>query len=99
MTETMASTTLRILHETRYQYASVVDTAQHVAHLQPPHTACQTVHAHTLRIEPEGAQVHTNLDAFGNHRTYFALPSLHNSARLGFVGSFIAAPPHTNPRR
>ncbi len=79
MTETKASITLRILHETRYQYASVVDTAQHVAHLQPPHTACQTVHAHTLRIEPEGAQIHTNLDAFGNHRTYFALPSTHNS--------------------
>ena len=82
MTDSPASNTLRILHETRYRYASVVDTAQHVAHLQPPHTACQTVHHHALTIEPEGAQVHGNLDAFGNHRTYFALPSLHNSLRV-----------------
>lgn len=82
MTETSASNTLRILHETRYQYASVVDTAQHVAHLQPPHTACQTVRHHALEIEPDGAQVHANIDAFGNHRSYFALPQLHKHLRV-----------------
>lgn len=79
MTQAKASNTLRIVHETRYHYASVVDTAQHVAHLQPPHTACQTLHQFDLAIEPAGAQVRLNTDAFGNHRTYFSLPSLHHS--------------------
>ena len=78
MTEAPTLNTLRITHETRYHYASVVDTAQHVAHLQPPHTPCQTVHSYALMIEPEGAQVRVNIDAFGNHRTYFSLPSLHS---------------------
>jgi transglutaminase-like putative cysteine protease len=79
MTPTEASRTLRIVHETRYHYASGVDTAQHVAHLQPPHTACQTVQQFALTIAPEGAQVRMNIDAFGNHRSYFALPGLHHS--------------------
>jgi transglutaminase-like putative cysteine protease len=78
MTQASLLHTLRITHDTRYHYASVVDTAQHVAHLQPPHTACQTVHSYALTIEPEGAQVRVNIDAFGNHRSYFSLPSLHN---------------------
>ena len=78
MTEASLLHTLRITHETRYHYASVVDTAQHVAHLQPPHTACQTVRQYALTIAPEGAQVRVNIDAFGNHRSYFSLPSLHS---------------------
>jgi len=82
MSETSLSNTLRITHETRYHYATVVDTAQHVAHLQPTHTACQTVHRHALTIAPEGAQVRVNTDAFGNYRSYFALPSLHNSLQV-----------------
>lgn len=79
MTTAAATHTLRIHHDTHYRYASGVDTAQHVAHLQPPHTACQTVHQFALRIAPEGAQVRVNTDAFGNHRTYFAVPRLHHS--------------------
>ena len=79
MTEATSLHTLRITHETRYHYATVVDTAQHVAHLQPPHTACQTVHQFALAIAPEGAQVRVNIDAFGNHRSYFSLASLHSS--------------------
>jgi transglutaminase-like putative cysteine protease len=79
MTEAPSLNTMRITHETRYRYATVVDTAQHVAHLQPPHTACQTLHHYALTIEPEGAQVHVNIDAFGNHRTYFSLASLHSN--------------------
>lgn len=76
------SHTLRITHETRYQYANGVDTAQHVAHLQPSHTACQTCHQHTLSIAPQGAQVQVSRDAFGNHRAYFSLPGLHTSLEV-----------------
>jgi transglutaminase-like putative cysteine protease len=73
----LAARTLRITHTTRYDYSAPVDMAQHVAHLQPPHTPCQTCHQHHLLIDPEGAQVSSSLDAFGNHRVYFALPMVH----------------------
>lgn len=73
----MAPRTLRITHSTRYDYSAPVDMAQHVAHLQPPHTPCQTCHQHRLQIDPEGAQMSSSLDAFGNHRVYFALPMVH----------------------
>lgn len=73
----LAARTLRITHTTRYDYSAPVDMAQHVAHLQPPHTPCQTCHQHHLLIDPEVAQVSSSLDAFGNHRVYFALPMVH----------------------
>ena len=73
----MAPRTLRITHSTRYDYSAPVDMAQHVAHLQPPHTPCQTCHQHRLQIDPDDAQVSSGLDAFGNHRIYFALPMVH----------------------
>jgi transglutaminase-like putative cysteine protease len=73
----LAARTLRITHTTRYDYSAPVDMAQHVAHLQPPHTPCQTCHQHHLLIDPEGVQVSSSLDAFGNHRVYFALPMVH----------------------
>ena len=47
---------LAITHETRYQYSPSVQTAQHVAHLQPANTPCQQVLHHEMQIEP-GAPV------------------------------------------
>lgn len=73
---------LRVTHTTRYNYSAPVDMAQHVAHLQPPHTPCQTCHQHRLQIDPEGAQVRTGMDAFGNHRAYFALPMVHATLQV-----------------
>ncbi len=76
------SRSLRITHATRYAYSASVDTAQHVAHLHPPHTPCQTCHQHSLSITPLGAQRSLGTDAFGNQRTYFAIPSAHNSLEV-----------------
>ncbi len=73
---------LRITHETLYRYTPVVETAQHVAHLQPTMTPCQSCQYHHLATEPSATQASSNIDAFGNHRLYWALPSPHSSLKV-----------------
>lgn len=68
---------LAITHETRYRYSPSVQTAQHVAHLQPADTPCQKVISHWMQVEPE-ATVQHNIDAFLNHRAYWALTNPHD---------------------
>lgn len=73
---------LRISHETRYDYAPGVDTAQHMAHLQPPDTPYQSVLSHRIDVAPPCADFDTRLDAFGNHRSYWAMSSHHQSMEV-----------------
>lgn len=73
---------LRITHETLYHYTPTVETAQHVAHLHPPITPCQSCQHHQLSTEPEATQVSSNIDAFGNHRLYWSLPSPHSTLKV-----------------
>jgi transglutaminase-like putative cysteine protease len=68
---------LAITHETRYRYSPQVQTAQHVAHLQPADTPCQKVIRHSMQIEPT-ARVQHHIDAFLNHRAYWALTHPHD---------------------
>jgi len=68
---------LAITHETRYRYSPQVQTAQHVAHLQPSNTPCQQVICHTMHMDPE-ALVQHNIDAYLNHRAYWALTHPHD---------------------
>ena len=67
---------LAITHDTRYRYSPSVQTAQHVAHLQAADTPCQSVLRHTMQISPE-ASVQHSIDAFLNHRAYWALTHPH----------------------
>ncbi len=67
---------LAITHETRYHYSPAVQTAQHVAHLQPSNTPGQQVLRHDMYIEPH-APVQHHIDAFLNHRAYWALTQPH----------------------
>ena len=69
---------LAITHETRYSYSPQVQTAQHVAHLQPANAPCQQVISHTLQMDP-GAVVQHNIDAYLNHRAYWALTHPHDA--------------------
>jgi transglutaminase-like putative cysteine protease len=73
---------LRITHETLYHYTPTVETAQHVAHLHPPTTPCQNCRHHQLQTEPEASHLSGNLDAFGNHRLYWSLPSPHSTLKV-----------------
>jgi transglutaminase-like putative cysteine protease len=67
---------LAITHDTRYRYSPSVQTAQHVAHQQAADTPCQTVLRHRIEISPE-ASVQHSIDAFLNHRAYWALTHPH----------------------
>ena len=68
---------LAITHETRYRYNPPVQTAQHVAHLQPSNTPAQKVLHHQLNLEPH-ASVQHHIDAFFNHRADWALTQPHD---------------------
>lgn len=68
---------LLVTHETRYDYAPPVATAQHLAHLKPLATPSQKLLRHALRITPEPAQRSESLDVFGNTRAFFAFESTH----------------------
>ncbi len=70
---------LNITHETHYDYLPAVKTAQHMAHLMPRNTATQTLIRHTLQINPEPAEQSAATDVFGNTRSFFSLPSSHDS--------------------
>jgi transglutaminase-like putative cysteine protease len=69
---------LQITHETRYDYLPVVETAQHVAYLQPVSRRHQQLLSHVLHISPTPDQMSQALDVFGNPRCFFSLQSAHN---------------------
>lgn len=70
---------LRVTHETRYDYAPAVETAQHMAYLQPLNTRSQRLLEHTLQIDPIPAKISRTQDVFGNTRCYFSLQTSHTT--------------------
>ncbi len=68
---------LQVTHETTYRYAPVVETAQHMAYLQPVNHAGQSVLEFALHINPQPAQVRHAQDVYGNTRSFFALQTPH----------------------
>ncbi len=73
---------LQVIHETRYDYAPPVKTAQHMAHLQPANTATQRLLSHRLEIRPRPAQQSETIDVYGNKRTFFSLRSAHDELQV-----------------
>jgi len=69
---------LRITHQTRYEYLPAVETAQHMAYLQPVSNPYQRLLSHTLMISPTPAQMTQTLDVFGNPRCFFSLQTPHS---------------------
>lgn len=68
---------LQVTHDTTYHYAPMVETAQHIAYLQPLDHGGQTVMDYALHIQPQPAQIRHAQDAYGNTRCFFALQSPH----------------------
>lgn len=68
---------LQVLHETSYRYQPAVETARHLAYLQPRTHAAQTVLEHVLHISPQPATLHTAPDVYGNTRCLFSLQGSH----------------------
>ena len=73
---------LHVLHETTYDYAPPVRTAQHMAHLKPAQSICQQVLAHSLVIDPAPTQQDESLDVYGNTRAFFSLRGLHETLKV-----------------
>lgn len=84
---------LSITHETRYDYTPAVETAQHVACLQPRDTACQTVLSHRLEVLPAPAQRSQARDVYGNHRAFFSLQAPHETLSVTAVSEVRTRPP------
>ncbi len=82
MTEPLASTTLDVVHETRYDYAAPVNQSLHLAHLTPLADGGQRLLAHDLSIEPAPAQRNSDVDAHGNARLFFTLARPHRKLRV-----------------
>jgi transglutaminase-like putative cysteine protease len=89
---------LAITHDTRYRYSPSVQTAQHVAHLQASDTPGQTILRHTMQIMPQACVQHS-IDAFLNHRAYWALTHPHDglSVRAYTEVETCAINPDTSP--
>lgn len=68
---------LHILHETRYDYATAVVAAQHLAHLRPREGPGQVLLDHTLHTQPEPLQCSHSIDAWGNSRSHLVLQQAH----------------------
>lgn len=73
---------LQITHETRYDYLPAVETAQHMAYLQPLNTRHQQLLSHSLQISPTPAQIRQTQDVFGNARCFFSLQSPHTVLKV-----------------
>lgn len=85
---------LNVVHETRYDYAPAVETAQHMAHLKPAHGPRQQLISHELAIDPPPAHRSESADAWGNTRTFFSLQAQHQALQVvaRSVVSTFAAP-------
>ena len=73
---------LQTTHEPRYDYVPAVETAQHMAYLQPLSSPYQQLLEHTLSISPLPAQRSLALDVFGNCRCFFSLQSPHSTLQV-----------------
>ena len=73
---------LHVIHETRYDYAPAVKTAQHMAHLQPATTETQRLLRQTLDIRPSPAQQTEAVDVYGNKRIFFSLRGAHDELQV-----------------
>ena len=80
---------IQVTHETRYDYVPPVELAQHMAYLQPLHSATQQLLQHTLEVEPAPNQQTPTVDVYGNTRTFISLQSAH--ARLRVVARSVVA--------
>ena len=72
-----AACTLEVVHETRYEYASAVALAHHLAHLEPLADAGQVLLGGTLVIEPAPGHRRDGRDVYGNACTHFSLVQPH----------------------
>ena len=84
---------LHVVHETAYDYAPMVRTAQHMARLKPATTATQKLLSHRLTVDPVPPQQSESVDVFGNARSFFSLQFTHEFLRVRAESLVETAPP------
>lgn len=84
---------LHVLHETVYDYAPAVRTAQHMVHLRPASLATQRLIGHRLVVEPQPAQQAEAVDVYGNTRAFFSLDAAHDRLRVVAESTVDTQPP------
>jgi transglutaminase-like putative cysteine protease len=95
--------TLEVVHETRYEYASAVALAHHLAHLQPLADAGQVLLGASLEVEPAPAHRRDERDVYGNACTHFCLVQPHRllvvraASRVRVEDRFAALQPQAGP--
>ncbi|HEX2547562.1 MAG TPA: transglutaminase family protein [Ramlibacter sp.] len=87
---------LHVLHETAYDYRTMVRTAQHMARLKPADRDGQELLSHRLTIDPLPLQQSESLDVFGNTRNFFSLQFAHESLRV-VAESLVSTSPRQQP--
>lgn len=87
---------LHVVHETAYDYAPAVRTAQHIAHLKPADGDLQQLLQHTLSVSPAPAQQGQSVDVYGNTRTFFSLQAAHEQLHVR-AESLVRTRPRAEP--
>jgi transglutaminase-like putative cysteine protease len=77
-----ATRSLRVEHETAYDYSARVDLAYHIAYLRPAQTDFQQVDAFALEIDPPPSHATTGHDMYGNEREAFSLYGPHDVLKV-----------------
>ena len=93
-TPAAATTTLDVVHETHYAYATPVNQALHLAHLTPLADRDQRLLAHDLSVEPAPAWRTPDIDSFGNARLFFNLAQAHRELRVLSISRVAVAARH-----
>jgi transglutaminase-like putative cysteine protease len=73
---------LQVTHDTHYSYQPAVETAQHVAYMQPSNHTGQILLDHQLIVTPQAAPMRTAFDVYGNARCFFSLQTPHEVLRV-----------------
>jgi transglutaminase-like putative cysteine protease len=71
--------TLYIHHRTRYDYAQIVQTSQHSAHLHPRQETLQSELRCSWTIDPIPAETNEHYDYFGNNTVIFRIDRPHTT--------------------
>ena len=74
----MTAAFYRAIHETRYEYSEKVTSVRQLAHLTPRTTNWQTLHSHTISIDPTPGERSEERDYFGNSVLRFTVDTPHD---------------------
>lgn len=94
---------LDVVHETRYDYASPVAVAQHLAHLRPLQDEHQQLLDFSLAISPTPSHQRESLDESGNQQCHFSLYQPHQrlvvraTSRVRVAERFAGLQPQASP--